>query len=185
MKRERFMDEVMPHVDTLYRSAYFMAGTPADSEDLVQDTMLAAFRSFHTFRAGTNCRAWLMKILRNLFIDKMRRKSRTVKTVDLPETLEQNLSYDESLKQGLEDPEFRVMVDVLPEELEKALTELPEEFRTALTLCDIEGMSYKEIADVMGCPLGTVRSRIFRARHTVRDYINKWKSLQGGGKTNV
>ena len=152
-----------------------------DQSDLVQDTLLASFRSFHTYRSGTNARAWLMKIMRNLFIDRLRRQSRTVKTVKLPDSLENNLSYDESLKQGLEDPEVQVMVDVLPVELENALNLIPEDFRTALTLCDIEGMTYKEIAEVMDCPLGTVRSRIFRARKMVRALVEKERSGRGGG----
>ena len=179
-KKVRFMEEITPHLNSLYRSAYFMVDNMFDSEDLVQDTLLASFRSFHTYRSGTNARAWLMKIMRNLFIDWMRRKQRAVKTVTLPEAFENNISYEEMLKQGLEDPEFQALVNVLPENLEKALKQLPEDFRTALTLCDIEGMTYLEIAEVMDCPLGTVSSRIFRARKIVRVLIEKNSAQQKG-----
>ena len=172
-KKEMFMEEVTPHLDLLSKMAWFLVGSMQDVDDLVQDTLLNAFRSFHTFQPGSNCRAWLNRIMKNIHIDRIRRHARAMKTIPVSEFDRFKFAYEESLKQELNSPEHRVLANVLPECLEEALDALPDTFRTALTLHKLDGLSYEEVAEKMDCPLGTVRSRIIRARRKM-----KWM-LQG------
>jgi len=169
--KEIFMDEVIPHLNLLSKMAWFLVGSMQDVEDLVQDTLLNAYRSFHTFQPGSNCRAWLKRIMKNIHIDRIRRHARAKKTIPVSEFDNFKFAYEEWLKQELNSPEYRVLADVLPEDLEEALDSLPESFRTALTLHKLDGLSYEEVAEKMGCPLGTVRSRIIRARRKMKGML--------------
>jgi RNA polymerase sigma-70 factor (ECF subfamily) len=163
-KRSAFEREAVPHLDTLYRVALRFTGEPARAQDLVQDTMFKAFRSWHRYEPGTNVRAWLLTILRNTFINDYRREKQRGPTVDI-ETAETFSLFD---KVQDEDPEGEFFDKIVDEEVLRAIDALPEEFRETLTLSDVEGMSYQEIAEVTGAPVGTVKSRLFRARRALQ-----------------
>lgn len=153
-KKERFERIAVPHFDALYNFAYRMTGNRADAEDIVQDVFLSAYRFFYQFKEGTNCKAWLFKILKNTFINSARRKNREVDYLRGQEARGKRQGANSST----------VLEDVMNETVQNALNKLPEEFRMVIILCDIEGLSYQEIAEIQGCPVGTVRSRISRAR---------------------
>lgn len=155
-KRRKFEDTVIPYFNAIYNSAYRMTGDKSDADDLVQDVFLSAYKSFHQFAEGTYCKAWLYKILRNTFINRIRRERR-----------KREIVWSEEFGGGTGDEyiELRTSIDEgLDETIQKALNKLSEEFRMAIILCDIEGFSYQEISEVLECPVGTVRSRINRAR---------------------
>lgn len=153
-----FRRQALLHLDTLYGFALRLTKRPSDADDLVQETYLRAFRFAHRFEPGTHLRAWLFQILRNTFLTFYRRE--THQPVLLDKELEEGL--DEG---GTEAPDPAV-VTVL--DLERALAELPEEFRSVLLLADLEGLALQEIAQIMDIPVGTVKSRLFRARRMVR-----------------
>ncbi len=174
--RAQFEEEALPHLSTVYNFALNLTRDSSVADDLAQDTFLHAFRGFHNFRIGTSCRAWLMKICRNLFIDRLRRHGRrpshvSVETVE-PETRDRSFdrkALDDFAAKGEEN-----VADLFGDEINEHLAELPDEFREALLLCDIEGLSYKEITEIMGTPVGTVRSRISRARRFLRERLEAY-----------
>jgi RNA polymerase sigma-70 factor (ECF subfamily) len=163
-KRSAFEREAIPHLDTLYRVALRFTADPAKAQDLVQDTMFKAFRSWHRYQPGTNVRAWLLTILRNTFINEYRREKQRGPTVDI-ETAETFSLFNEVQE---EDPEGRFFDKIVDDEVLRAIDALPDEFRETLVLSDLEGMTYQEIADVTGVPVGTVKSRLFRARRALQ-----------------
>ncbi|MBI4503177.1 MAG: sigma-70 family RNA polymerase sigma factor [Gemmatimonadetes bacterium] len=163
-KRSAFEREALPHLDTVYRVALRFTGEPAKAQDLVQDTMLKAFRSWHRYETGTNVRAWLLTILRNTFINEYRKEKQRGPTVDIS-TAETFSLFD---KVQEEDPEGRFFDQIIDDEVLQAVDDLPDEFRETLVLSDMEGMTYQEIADVTGAPVGTVKSRLFRARRALQ-----------------
>lgn len=163
----RFADLAMPYMDALYSAALRMTRNPADAEDLVQETYLRAYRGFGGFKEGTNLKAWLYKILTNTFINIYRAKKRRPQETDFDDVEEFSLYRRMG---GLEaadterTPETEVL-DAMPDEIVKeALESLPEQFRMAVLLADVEGFSYKEIAQIMDVPVGTVMSRLHRGR---------------------
>jgi RNA polymerase sigma-70 factor (ECF subfamily) len=163
----RFADLAMPYMDALYSAALRMTRNPADSEDLVQETYLRAYRGFPGFQEGTNLKAWLYKILTNTFINIYRAKKRRPEQVDLDDTedfyLYRKLGGLEAVE-AQRSPESEVL-DQMPEAVVKeALEALPEQFRMAVLLADVEGFSYKEIAEITDVPIGTVMSRLHRGR---------------------
>jgi len=162
---------VKAHLDALYRTALRLTGRPQDAEDLVQETFLRAWRSLHTYRAGTNPKAWLFRILHNAHIDRYRAGTRTVPTVDEIEGQDPAFVVHET-------PETLVADTVMEAEVRDALMKLPEVFRACVVLADLEGFSYQEIADTLGIPRGTVMSRLFRGRRAMR------KALAGYGRTH-
>ncbi|NLC58317.1 MAG: sigma-70 family RNA polymerase sigma factor [Armatimonadetes bacterium] len=177
-RREQFKELAVPHLDALYRSAMRMTRNESDAEDLVQDTLLRAYQFFHQFREGTNFRAWLFKIMTNTFINQYRRRTREPETVSYEEG-EDFFLYNqlvENYDSELGNPERLVLQKLQYEDILAAIDRLPYDYRMAVTLSDVEGLSYKEIADVMGCPIGTVRSRLNRARHMLQR--NLWGYLQ-------
>lgn len=160
-RRRDFEHIAVPYFNTIYNSAYRMTGNEADADDLVQDVFLSAYKSFHQFEKGTNCRAWLFKILKNTFINRIKKERRESKGVqELSSSVVHEFNY--STTQRLNN--LTIAFEGRDETIQKALNKLPEEFRVAIVLCDIEGFSYEEISKVMECPIGTVRSRINRAR---------------------
>ncbi len=163
-----FEGMVVDHLDALYRTALRLTGRPQDAEDLVQETFLRAWRSLHTYRPGTNPKAWLFRILHNARIDRYRASTRTVQTVDEMEGQDPAFVVTET-------PESSVLAGVMDAEVRQALMNLPEMFRACLILADLEGFSYQEIADILGIPRGTVMSRLFRGRRAMR------KALAGYG----
>ncbi len=158
-----FEKEAIPHMDALYNFALRMTGDGDEADDLVQETYLKAFRFFDKFEKGTNCKAWLFRIMKNTFINSYRKSSKEPDKVDY-EDVE---NFYENIKPSSTDSahlEKEMYDNLLDDELSNAIASLPEDFRTVIILCDIEGFSYDEIADFVDVPVGTVRSRLHRAR---------------------
>ena len=155
-----FDGEALPHLDTLYRVALRLTADPTLAEDLVQDTMLKAYRSWQQYRPGTNARGWLLTILRNTFINDYRRRKHEPVAMDL-EAVEPHALY-RSIQDT--DPEGNFFSQIVDAKVIEAIDALPTEFREVLALSDIEGMSYAEISETLKIPIGTVKSRLFRAR---------------------
>lgn len=158
-----FEAEAIPHIDALYNFALRMIGDPDEADDLVQETMLKAFRFFDKFEKGTNCKAWLFRILKNTYINEYRKVSKQPNKVDYEDVQNfyENIKATEVKSQHYEEDAFSRLLD---DDISSAITELPEDFRTVIILSDIEGFTYEEIADFIDCPIGTVRSRLHRAR---------------------
>jgi RNA polymerase sigma-70 factor (ECF subfamily) len=159
-----FDDEALPHLDALYRVALRLTGDPSQAEDLVQDTMLKAYRSWRQYRPGTNAKGWLLTILRNTFINDYRRRKHEPIAMDL-EAAEPHALY-RSIEES--DPEGAFFSQIVDAKVLEAIDGLPAEFREVLVLSDIEGMRYGEIAEALQIPVGTVKSRLFRARHQLQ-----------------
>lgn len=172
-----FEEMVTSHLDPLYRTALRLTGRPQDAEDLVQETYLRAWRSLHTYRPGTNPKAWLFRILHNAHIDRYRASTRTVQTVDEMEGQDPAFVVHET-------PESVVLSGVMDAEIRQALMALPEVFRSCLILADLEGFSYQEIADILGIPRGTVMSRLFRGRRAMRRALATYGRDHGYVKAN-
>ncbi len=179
--RAEFEQVALPQLSHLYTSAFYLTKDRAEAEDLVQETYLRAFRFFSKFQPGTNCRAWLLSILRNLFINRYQQKKKEAERVDW-EKIDQ--VYESMIEQGekaeraeRDNPETLLISQLMDEEVEEALKKLPEEYRTAIVLVDIEELSYEEAAKVMDCAIGTIRSRVSRGRRmlqvALRDYALK------------
>ncbi len=181
-KLETFRDEALPHLDAVYRFALRLAGTEAEAEDLVQDTFYRAWRSWKQYTPGTKCKSWLFTICRNAFLRKRERSQRhdeilTEKAPDDPESLSrENPVFAASRDEDPEGDYFRSIVD---DEVLAAIDELPEEYRTAVVLSDLEGMAYKEIAELMDVPVGTVKSRLFRGRRMLQEELYNYAVSMG------
>jgi len=164
-----FKRVALPQLSHLYTSAFYLTKDKAEAEDLVQETYIRALRFFDKFKPGTNCRAWLLTILRNLFINRYRQKRQEPEKVDW-ERIEQ--VYESMVEQGekaeRDNPENHLISQLMDEEVERALGELPEEYRMAIVLVNIEELSYEEAAKVMECAIGTIRSRVSRGRRMLQ-----------------
>lgn len=159
---------VVPHMDTLYRLAFSLTRSPHEAEDLVQETCLRAYRSFDTFEAGTNFRAWLFRILVNANINRARKSANRMESVGLEE-LQPFLAAPEKVPAPVGGPSSgEILGESLDGEVRRALADLPETFRTPTLLSVVEGLTYKEISRRLHCPIGTVMSRIFRGRQMLR-----------------
>lgn len=177
--RSREFEEVaLVHLDALYRSALWLTRNRAEAEDLVQEACLRGFRNFHRFNPGTNCRAWLLTILRNIFLNRRRRAER--------EVLEEDAAVWESSPESAtlptsasDNPEEELLQTLLHGDVDRALRGLPLAFREAVVLADLEGLSYKEVAQVLGCPIGTVMSRLSRGRHLLRQALGRFAREHG------
>ena len=169
-ERARFEREALPHIDRLYGYALRFADDRSQAEDWVQDAYLKAYRGWHSYRQGTNIRAWLLTILRNTIISDRRRKRR-VEPVDFAEA--ERFSLYEQLRET--DPEGDIFDGFVSNHVVEALARLPEKLREAVVLSDLEGLSYAEVAEVLGVPVGTVKSRLFRGRRVLQaelyDYV--------------
>jgi RNA polymerase sigma-70 factor (ECF subfamily) len=167
---ERFQREALPLLDSLYGAALRMTRNPADAEDLVQETMLRAYRAFDSFEPGTNLKAWLFRILTNAYINVYRKKQREPKKVS-QEQIEDFDLYQElkdHAPQFSETPESIVLDSLVDSDILDAIDDLPEQFRLAVVLSDVEGFSYAEMAEIMDVPLGTVMSRLHRGRKALQ-----------------
>ncbi|CAN5318540.1 sigma-70 family RNA polymerase sigma factor SigH [soil metagenome] len=160
----RFERDALPLLNGLYSAAYRLTRNAADAEDLVQETFLRAYRGFAQFKEGTNLKAWLYRILTNTFINSYRKKQREPQTISDDEVEDWYL-YSKMTGEGMEPSAETSVIESLPdEEVQEALSSLPEQFRIAVLLADVEGFSYKEIADITDVPIGKVMSRLHRGR---------------------
>jgi RNA polymerase sigma-70 factor (ECF subfamily) len=168
--KKRFAEEALPLLDSLYAAALRMTRNPADAEDLVQEAMLRAYRSFHQFEPGTNIKAWLFRILTNAYINVYRKRQR--EPLKIPQEDVQEFDLYQELKdhdpQFSATPETIVLDSLVDSDILEAIDDLPEQFRLAVILSDIEGFSYAEMAEIMGVPMGTVMSRLHRGRKALQ-----------------
>ncbi|MBR8745358.1 sigma-70 family RNA polymerase sigma factor [Nocardiopsis sp. MG754419] len=175
-----FATAVTPFGDQLYPTALRMTRNPADAEDLVQETFAKAFANFHQFRAGTNLRAWLYRILTNTFINSYRKKQREPRQETTDEIKDWQLAAAEThTSTGMRSAETEVLDHLPDSDIKQALARLPEEFQEVIYLVDIEGYAYKEVAARMGTPLGTVMSRLHRARRQLREMLADYGRERG------
>ncbi len=185
MERKRalkaeFERVALPQRSYLYKVASYLTKKRARAEDLVQETYLRAFRFFDKFEPGTNCKAWLLCILRHLFVNRYRHRKNEPELVDckdLDEMFECTVEQEEMMESG--DPENLLLSNLMDEEVEDALNSLPADYRRAVNLVDIDELSYQEAAEVMKCPIGTLRSRVSRGRRMLETALKDYAQKQG------
>jgi RNA polymerase sigma factor (sigma-70 family) len=173
-----FEKEFLPHADALYNFAFHLTYKEEDANDLVQDTFLKAFRFIDSYERGTNAKAWLFKILKNGFINEYRRKTRLPNEVDY----EDFLTYQETdTAASVGDMDLRedLFKGLIGDEVTKAVNDLPVDFRTVILLSDVEGFTYEEIAKIIDIPIGTVRSRLHRARNLMKEKLRDYAKKMG------
>lgn len=173
-----FEREAIPHMNSLYNFALRMTGDEDDADDLVQETYLKAFRFFDKFEKGTNCKAWLFRIMKNSFINDYRKLTKEPNKVDYEDVQNfyETIKADEVVYNHYQEDAFSNLLD---DEVSKAIAELPEDFRTVIILSDIEGFTYEEIADFVDIPVGTVRSRLHRARKMLYSLLYNYAKDKG------
>lgn len=177
-KQEDFEDEIIPHLDAMYNFALRLTSDPSDAEDLVQDTIVKAFRFFSSYEKGTNAKAWLFRILKNSYINNYRKQSKQPNQVDYDEvaTFYETIRAERTDTSDLEDKMFRDLID---DDISQALEELPEDFRTVVLLCDVEDFTYEEIANMLDVPIGTIRSRLHRGRNLLKAQLEEYAEKRG------
>ena len=185
-RRARFERDALPFLDQLYAAAMRMTRNPADAEDLVQEAFVKAFAAFHQFEEGTNLKAWLYRILTNTFINSYRKRQRQPQQANADAIEDWQLAAAEShSSSGLRSAETEALDHLPDSDVKDALQRLPEDFRLAVYLADVEGFSYKEIADIMGTPIGTVMSRLHRGRRGLQRLLSDYARERGLVRTGA
>ncbi len=177
-KLKIFNEEFMPHIDSMYNFAYRLTFDEDDAKDLVQDTYLKSYRFIASFQRGTNAKAWLYRILKNSFINDFRKKSKEPSKVDYQE-VENFYNSDDVDTNKTVDLRIDAVKDMIGDEVSNALNSLAVDFRTVIILCDLEGFTYEEMAKILDIPIGTVRSRLHRARNLLKEKLNKYAHSMG------
>lgn len=177
-KTQIFNTEFMPHVNSMYNFAYRLTFDEDDAKDLVQDTYLKAFRFIESFQQGTNAKAWLFRILKNSFINDYRKKRKEPAKVDYQE-VETYYNSEDVDRQITPDLRVESLQDMIGDEISNALNALDVDFRTVIILCDLEGFKYDEMAKILDIPIGTVRSRLHRARNLLKEKLSEYAKSMG------
>lgn len=177
-KGEIFNQEFLPHIRSMYNFAHRLTLDEDDAKDLVQDTYLKAYRFIESFQKGTNAKAWLFRILKNSFINDYRKKIKEPSKVDYQE-VESYYNSDEVDRQITPDLRVDALKDMIGDEISNALNALDVDFRTVIILCDLEGFKYEEMAKILDIPIGTVRSRLHRARNLLKEKLSEYAKEMG------
>jgi RNA polymerase sigma-70 factor (ECF subfamily) len=177
-KDKEFIREAIPHEDALYNYALKISGNADDAQDLVQETYYKAFRYFDKFQSGTNSKAWMFMILKNTFINDYRKSKREPYKLDYEQiqNFYENVKADRANENNLDKDFYN---DLFDDELTEAIDQLPTKMREVFLLCDLEGYSYEETAELVECPIGTVRSRLHRARHMLQETLTDYAKEKG------
>lgn len=178
-RNDIFNREFMPHINSMYNFAFRLTMDEDDANDLVQDTYLKAFRFISSFERGTNAKAWLFRILKNSFINDYRKRSKEPSKVDYQEVETTYNSEEAAEVDHTTDLRVETVQDMIGDEVATALNSLPVDFRTVIILCDIEGFTYEEMAKILDIPIGTVRSRLHRARNLLKDKLRTYAASMG------
>lgn len=175
-----YEDLVRRHIDMAFHVARSWCGEDSVAEDLCQIAFIKAYKAFDRFKPGTNFKAWLLKILRNCFIDWTRKQKRQLASVSLDQIQAgQEPEHSTAAPQAIDLDSKEVFYDLFGDEMARMLKDLPQDYQIAVLLCDVEGLSYKEIAEVLDCPVGTVRSRIHRGRHMLQEKLRSYAEKIG------
>ena len=173
-----FENEFLPHIDAMYNFAYRITNDEDSAKDLIQDTFYKAFKFINSFQKGTNAKAWLFRILKNSFINEFRKKNKEPSMIDYQEV---ETYYNSDDVNEVITPDLRVefLQDMIGDEVSNALNALAVDFRIVIILCDIEGFTYEEMSKILDIPIGTVRSRLHRARNLLRQKLQEYAKTMG------
>lgn len=177
-----FEEEFLPQIDALYTFAYHLTYNEEDANDLVQETYMKAYRFIDKYKEGTNAKAWLFKILKNAFINQYRRKSKQPTKIDYEDIAGYQEGDDDTSYASYADLREEMFQSMMGDEVTNAINALPVDFRVVILLCDIEGFTYEEISKILDIPIGTVRSRLHRARNMLKDKLREYARSLGYDK---